>query len=454
MIKDFKLKGKIASPRLFKLKKNLERGKIVSPRLLKLKKDLETAKDKKKIIDEFWSAIEENGTPIIEAIERVPHHKLVTFIYKENSDTDKILLVSDGLGVIPHRWKFARLQGTDIYYKSTFYLNKTRTTYAIHKTSTSLEDIPLYPPKDNLSPLKGDPLNKKNFTILPIVTLAVLEFPDAPSQPWIEKKDNIPEGKLEAVWFKSAKFDDEFLIKIYLPTNYNPSTEPYGSLFLFHGGAYVNPDVIPTPTILDNLIFSKKIPPIIAVFIHNHFNKGMAVGRRELHTNPDFAYFVAEELLPHLKEKYNLSNNPERTIVGGLGLGGLTGSYIGLKYPHKFGKILSQSAPYWVPGSWGTGVPTRFLKIDPYFQNWQYLIGEYVKREKLPLDFYIEIGVYEAREALHGLPSHFFSNRHFRDVLLSKGYTVKYVEFIGGQDFICWRGTLADGLMYLIGNHL
>ena len=32
--------------------------------------------------------------------------------------------------------------------------------------------------------------------------------------------------------------------------------------------------------------------------------------------------------------------------------------------------------------------------------------------------------------------------------------TVKYVEFIGGHDFICWRGTLADGLMYLIGNHL
>ena len=88
------------------------------------------------------------------------------------------------------------------------------------------------------------------------------------------------------------------------------------------------------------------------------------------------------------------------------------------------------------------------------YQLINYLIGEYVKREKLPLDFYIEIGVYETREALHGLPSHFFSNRHFRDVLLSKGYTVKYVEFIGGHDFICWRGTLADGLMYLIGSHL
>jgi enterochelin esterase family protein len=423
-------------------------GKVVSPRLLKLKEDLERAKNKIKIIVDFWKAIEKSGTPIIEDIEEEPNHKLVTFLYKENSDTDEILLVSDSLGVISHRGKFVRLQGTNIYYKSIFYLNKTRITYAITRQKAT---IPLYPAKDIMwPPLKGDPLNKKNFTILPGVKLAVLEFPDAPSQPWIEKKENIPEGKLESMRLRSAKLNDKFNIKIYLPPNYNPSTEPYGSLFLFDGYFYTNPNRIPTPTILDNLIFSKKIPPIIAVFIWNHINKGEAARNLELHTNPDFAYFVAEELLPHLKEKYNLSNNPEKTIVGGASLGGLTGSYIGLKYPDKFGKILSQSAPYWVPE---TKVPTEFLKTDPYFQNWQYLIGEYVKREKLPLDFYIEIGVYEVKEALHGLPSHFFSNRHFRDVLLSKGYTVKYVEFIGGHDFICWRGTLADGLMYLIGNH-
>ncbi len=452
MIKDLKFKEKIYSPRFFKLRKDLVRGKIISPRLRKLKEVLERAENKKKIIDDFWKAIEENGTPIIEAIERVPHHKLVTFFYKESSNTDKILLACDGLVGIPRRWKFTRLQGTDIYYKSLFYLNKTRINYAIHKASISLEDIPNFPPKDNLRPLKGDPLNKQNFTLLPDFTLAPLELPDAPLQPWIEKKDNTPEGKLEALRLKSSKFKDNFFIKIYLPPNYNPSAEPYGSLFLFDGYFYSNPNRIPTPTILDNLIFSKKIPPIIAVFICNQ----TVTRNRELNTNPDFVYFIAEELLPHLKEKFNLSNNPEKTIVGGLSLGGLTSSYIGLKYPEKFGKILSQSAPYWVPETDDSrrGFPTKFLKIDPHFQNWQHIIGEYVKSEKLPLDFYIEVGVYEGRETICGGPSFFFSNRHFRDVLLSKGYTVKYVEFIGGHDFICWRGTLADGLIYLIGNHL
>ena len=43
------------------------------------------------------------------------------------------------------------------------------------------------------------------------------------------------------------------------------------------------------------------------------------------------------------------------------------------------------------------------------------------------------------------------SNRHMRDVLLAKGYEVHYREFIGGHDYLSWRGLLADGLIALIG---
>jgi enterochelin esterase family protein len=411
---------------------------IISPRLLKLKENLEKATNKKKIIDDFWKEIEEKGAPIIEHIEKEPKYKLVTFLYKENADTDEILLISGSLGVISHRGIFKRIQGTNIYYKSIFYLNKTRTTYAISRQKAN---IPLYPPKDIIIPvLKGDPLNKKNITISKGYTQAVLELPDAPSQPWIEKKDNVPEGTLETLQLKSTKFEKEFSIITYLPPNYNTSFGPYGSLFLFDGSWYNDPNLIPTPVILNNLNFSKKIPPIIAVFIYQHKDSR----NFELNTNPDFAFFIGEELQPYLHTKYNIFNSPEKTIVGGASLGGLTASYMGLKYPDRFGKILSQSGSYWHPEKMNQ-------KLNPYFWNWQYLIGEYVKSEKLPLDFYLEVGLYESREKLHGQPTLFFSNRHFRDVLISKGYSVKYVEYTGGHDFICWRGSLADGLIYLIG---
>jgi enterochelin esterase-like enzyme len=42
------------------------------------------------------------------------------------------------------------------------------------------------------------------------------------------------------------------------------------------------------------------------------------------------------------------------------------------------------------------------------------------------------------------------SSRHLRDVLLAKDYEIRYQQFAGGHDHLNWRGTLAEGLMYLL----
>ena len=77
----------------------------------------------------------------------------------------------------------------------------------------------------------------------------------------------------------------------------------------------------------------------------------------------------------------------------------------------------------------------------------EWLIRRFAQSEKLPLKFYLDVGVLEETD-----PSKLFNaNRHFRNVLLTKGYPVSYVEYLGGHDFICWRGSIADGLIYLIG---
>jgi enterochelin esterase family protein len=82
---------------------------------------------------------------------------------------------------------------------------------------------------------------------------------------------------------------------------------------------------------------------------------------------------------------------------------------------------------------------------DPNEEAW--LIRQFVASPKLPLRLYLEVGLLE-RSATDDMV---VMNRRMRDVLEAKGYEVAYSEYNGGHDYICWRGSLADGLVWLTG---
>jgi len=69
---------------------------------------------------------------------------------------------------------------------------------------------------------------------------------------------------------------------------------------------------------------------------------------------------------------------------------------------------------------------------------------------RLPLRFYMDTGSDDADFGGHY--GTLEQSRHMRDVLLPKGYEVHFQEFIGGHDYLSWRGTLADGLVMLMGS--
>ena len=64
--------------------------------------------------------------------------------------------------------------------------------------------------------------------------------------------------------------------------------------------------------------------------------------------------------------------------------------------------------------------------------------------------FFIEAGTFE--NDVGGTGGQILEeSRHLRDVLRARGYEVSYREFVGGHDQLTWRGSLADGLIALIG---
>ncbi len=252
-----------------------------------------------------------------------------------------------------------------------------------------------------------------------------IESPEAPPQLWYGKRIKIDYGKVEEFTSHSEILENERQILVYTPPNYSKTHTPYHFLLLFDGILYEeNAKVSST---LDNLITDDKIPPIVAVMVENFGSSNSSLRNNELYANPKFTEYIIKELLHWVRENFNITNSPSLSVVAGTSAGAIMSTFIAFKHPEIFGNVISTSGSYW--------------KLGEEYAN------QFAQNEILPLKFYIDVGVLEAAS-----PSGIFNaNRHFRTVLLEKGYPVCYTEFLGGHDFICFRGSIADGLIYLIG---
>ena len=77
------------------------------------------------------------------------------------------------------------------------------------------------------------------------------------------------------------------------------------------------------------------------------------------------------------------------------------------------------------------------------------MAAEFAHRDRLPLRFFLSAGTFEtARPESAGI---FETSRELRDILRLKGYDVGWRAYVGGHDYLVWRGALADGLIALFG---
>jgi len=164
---------------------------------------------------------------------------------------------------------------------------------------------------------------------------------------------------------------------------------------------------------------------------------------RELFCNPEFSRALVTELLPWAHRQYNFTSDPRHTVVAGSSAGGVAAACSGLWHPEAFGNVLAQSGAFhWTPPP---GSDTTDSSSEP---NW--VARQFISSPKKPLRFYLDAGSAEFN-ATGSADSILFCTRTLRDVLRAKGYEVHFQEFEGGHDYLSWRGTLADGLIALLG---
>ncbi len=423
-----------------------------SPRIKQLRASLEATTPG--AVQAFWDEIQRHGAPIIEPMPTDSKHMLVTFLWRGTPDTHNVAVLRLPYAAgSPTDYFMERLGNTNIWYKTLAIPKNARFEYSLAPNIPSIHAISFGIDNDAISMVvaaaRPDPLNPNRWNVdkhplnpPEFQGTSFLQMPDTPPQPWIMEHPEIPAGQIQRQQFKSTLLNNEREIVAYLPPDYSKANKPYPLLILFDEADYVGDDNqfpgAPAPTVLNNLIAAKRIPPIIALFVGN----APGARARELPCNPTFYDFLATELLPWAHTHYNFTADPAQTTVAGSSFGGLAAACAALLRPATFGNVLSLSGSFWWTPSSNNSAPSDAAP-EP---NW--VAKQFIASPKLPLRFFLAAGTDEI-DVSGGAGSILLNNRNLRDVLLAKGYEVHFQEFPGGHDFLSWRGVLADGLIAL-----
>ncbi|ONG46528.1 hypothetical protein BKE38_25170 [Pseudoroseomonas deserti] len=394
-----------------------------SPRLQALRQALRDGADAPAEMTRFWAEITRQGAPLI---EKRPDGALVSFLWR-GATTRNVRLIGGPSRDLP---PLARMPGTDLWFLTAAVPPGTRLTYQLAPDVPELPDDAEARQMAVFATAQADPLNPRPWWPADprrdrYTSSSVLELEDAPASPWLARRPGVAEGQVWRRRFTSPTLGNTRLLALYSP-GVTPAT-PLPLLVMFDGDAYL--DIVPTPTILDNLIAAGEIPPVAALFVGN----GPGDARdRELPPNPRFAAALVQEMLPWARAQLRLTEDPSQIVVGGASYGGIAAAFAAFRHPEVFGNVLSQSGSFgWSP----EGAPPEWL------------IEQYASSARLPVRFYLEAGSFERGRP--GRVSLFDSNRHMAMVLRARGYGVTHREWSTGHDYIAWRSSLAEGLQAL-----
>jgi enterochelin esterase-like enzyme len=385
-------------------------------------------------IDQFLASRKGKG-PIVEEVKDDPKYVSVTYVFYGDDHTEAVKMWGG-----PHGFtgglQMTRFLHTPMFFASEIVPKDARYTYTFAATEMWSVGPGGKVQVSHQLPEVRDPLNPDVYD-----GRSVLAFSAAPSQPYLIENASIPHGRLTPRTISSKALKEDRQLTIYTPPDYENTKESIDLLVVLDGENYDggSSSSVPTPTILDNLIAAKKIPPTLAVFVRN---TGHRV--RDLAESPEFADFIAAELVSSIRKDYRIKSGADHVVTAGASLGGLAASYCALAHPEVIGNALSLSGSYWIRK---TTLRSDLNLPFPLTLTGQTgdLIEELRNRDRLPLRFYVAVGRFELSSAQLG------TNRELRDLLLLKGYPVTYEEVDGEHDNVWWRGSLADGLISLIG---
>jgi enterochelin esterase-like enzyme len=399
-----------------------------SPSITALKRQLDSGQAG--ALKTFWATVRKRGAPLVETAPNAKNFSFVTFLWRGNDQTRNVVIF-DGVAAFDANDRMLHLEHTDVWYKTYRVRDDARFAYNL-SPNDSLQSFDGVKGDDamrvRLAMLQVDPLNPRRcpttFGAYGAES-SYVELPDAPPLVWSSPAERFAKGTVGVTVIQSDYLKKPKKLWTYTPAGFAKNGARYPLLVLFDGDR----NVMWIPRILDILIAQKRIPPLVAIMTDDSVPSARRI---ELPCNPQFSDFLANELVPWARNNYYTTTQAERTIVAGSSFGGLASVFAGLQHPDIFGNVISLSGSFfWKPdGEKESGWLIRRVNASP----------------KLPLRFYLEVGLMES------YPIQIDENRSMRVVLDAKGYPLHYSEYDGGHSFLNWSVGMADGLQFLLND--
>ena len=170
-----------------------------------------------------------------------------------------------------------------------------------------------------------------------------------------QRKEGIPKGVITKYEWQSKLYNNFREYYVYVPAQYD-STKAAALMVFQDGHAYVNETGdFRVPIVYDNLIYQKKLPVTICLFVNpGHNTKDYPESRFRVSNRADeydvlddrYTIMLMDEFIPELKKKYNISNDPKMHGIGGLSSGAICAFTAAWEHPEYFHKVLSQIGSY------------------------------------------------------------------------------------------------------------
>lgn len=344
---------------------------------------------KQAAVDSFMIYARTMGIPFIE-------DSTSNFIYLGTSST--VTIAGDFNGWNTSGWSMTRLNQTNFWYRSTKFELDARLDY---KFVTNGSNWILDPENPHTCPGGFGPNSE-------------LSMPNY-IQPWeINYNPSILHGTMLTKTIFSTNVLSVYQLNIYLPPGYDSlSSKTYPTVYFQDGSEYIS--LGKAVNVIDNLLDSGKIQPVIAVFVKpNNRNEEYAGSLR----NKYRAFFV-NELVSFIDANYKTQVDAKKRLVLGDSYGGNISALISYNHPEVFGLC---------------GLHSGAFQNNNYEADSLILSG--------PIKDIKWCSIWGTYEPLYP------NMRLIRDSLINRNYEFDWLERPEGHSWGLWRATTDRMLEY------